>query len=197
MEVSCINAVFDVFKGLTIWYRPIAAYAALDLPTYYIDLTPFIPLLVDGHAHNITLDVLSAEDDHGINQNWFVTANLQVLLDTSDKATSGRMTVHSAEPFAKTTTTGSVSEEGDIDFTVKATRDIRIESDIVSGSGKHTHVVWSQSLAYQNTQTFRQNGTIQVYILIVGVRPGHLIVCRPYSSRRRERFRLHTMGSRP
>lgn len=145
----------------TLW-RPIAAYAALDLPTYYIDMTPFLPLLSDGRPHNITLDVVSAEQDHTINQNWYVTANLQVVLDPSEKATTGKMIVHSAPSYASTTTTGVSHGEGDIDFTVKATRAIHIESDIITGSGKRTHVIWEQNLSYQNTQSYSQNASVQV-----------------------------------
>ncbi|EKM55501.1 uncharacterized protein PHACADRAFT_256164, partial [Phanerochaete carnosa HHB-10118-sp] len=144
----------------TLW-RPIAAYAALDLPTYYIDLTPFVPILSDGKPHNITLDVVSAEANHTINQNWYVTANLQVVLDPSDKATTGAMTVHSAPLYASTTTTGKVDAVGDVDFTVRASHNIHIESDVVTGSGMRTHVVWSQTLSYENTQTYRQNASVQ------------------------------------
>ena len=142
--------------------RPITAYATLDLPTYYVDLSPFIPLLSDGKPHNITLDVVSAEADHEINQNWYVTANLQVVLDSSEKATTGSMTVHSAPLYASTTTTGQTNGPGDIDFTLKASRNIHIESDIITGSGTKTYVVWSQSLSYENTQTYRQNASVQV-----------------------------------
>ena len=147
-------------------WRPIAAYAALDLPTYYVDVTPFIPLLTDGLSHNITLDVVSAETSHTINQNWYVTANLQVTLDASEKATTGNMTVHSAPLYASTSTIGTAHAAGDIDFTVKATRNIRIESDILTGSGQRSHVVWSQILSYENTQTYRQNASVQVRSVI-------------------------------
>ncbi|KAH9062603.1 peptide N-acetyl-beta-D-glucosaminyl asparaginase amidase A-domain-containing protein [Lactarius deliciosus] len=49
-------------------WRPIAPYGALDMPTYHLDLTPFIPILTNGQPHNITLDVASAEPDHQINR---------------------------------------------------------------------------------------------------------------------------------
>ncbi|KAK7054899.1 hypothetical protein VNI00_003362 [Paramarasmius palmivorus] len=62
-------------------WRPISAYGALDLPTYFLDVTPFVPLLADGNPHNFSLDVVSAEDDHVINQNWFVSGLLQVITD--------------------------------------------------------------------------------------------------------------------
>lgn len=47
----------------TIW-RPVVAINAYDLPTYNIDLTPFVPLLTDGNNHTITLDTSSDEPDH-------------------------------------------------------------------------------------------------------------------------------------
>jgi hypothetical protein len=59
-------------------WRPITSYGALELPTYVVDLTPFVPTLADGKPHNISLDVASAEADHAINDNWFVSGLIQV-----------------------------------------------------------------------------------------------------------------------
>ncbi|KAI0652955.1 peptide N-acetyl-beta-D-glucosaminyl asparaginase amidase A-domain-containing protein [Cubamyces menziesii] len=123
----------------TAW-RPITSYGALDLPTYFIDLTPFVPVLTDGKPHNISLDVVSAEDDHAINQNWFPT--------------TGKITTYDASSFAVAKITGSMGDNGDVNVTVSATRNIHIEADITSGSGKTTHVVWSQNLEFSNTQQF-------------------------------------------
>ncbi|KAF7789510.1 hypothetical protein EIP86_000456 [Pleurotus ostreatoroseus] len=142
-------------------WRPITSYGALDLPNYFLDLTPFIPVLTDGQPHNFALDVVSAESDHTINQNWFVSGLLQVVTDSSSKRTTGKILVNNAPAFATTNTTGTVSESGDVIVTVKANHDIHIESEIVSGSGQVTHVVWSQSLSYSNTQSFLNNTFIQ------------------------------------
>lgn len=139
----------------------------MDLPNYFLDLTPFVPVLTDGKAHNFSIDVVSAETDHVINQNWFVSGLLQVITDTSSKPTTGKITVYDASPFAVTNTTGTVSADGDVVVTVTATRNIHIESEIVSGSGKVTHVVWSQSLTYSNTQSFLNDTFIQVSIICV------------------------------
>ncbi|TCD66018.1 hypothetical protein EIP91_001918 [Steccherinum ochraceum] len=144
----------------TAW-RPITSYGALEQPTYFIDLTPFVPILTDGNPHNISLDVVSAEDDHAINQNWFVSGNLQVVLDPSNKPTTGKITVLDAPPFAVTNTTGVVAGN-DVNFTVTATRNIHIEADIVSGSGKRNHVVWSQNLQFSNTQDYINNSIVQL-----------------------------------
>ena len=73
------------------------------------------------------------------------------------------MTLHSAPDYATTSTTGSATA-AEVDFTVKASRNIRIESDVVTGSGKTTHVVWTQSLSYTNSLTYRQNASVQVIL---------------------------------
>ncbi|KAL6305342.1 peptide N-acetyl-beta-D-glucosaminyl asparaginase amidase A-domain-containing protein [Sparassis latifolia] len=141
-------------------WRPITSYGALDLPTYYIDLTPFVPILADGSPHNITIDVASAETDHTINDNWYVSGNLQVVTDPSARPTTGRITSYSAEPYAVTTTSASMAN-GNINITVSATRKIAIEAEIVSGSGVTTYVAWSQSLEYSNTQYYMDDYNIQ------------------------------------
>lgn len=127
-------------------------------------MTPFVPLLTDGKPHNFSLDVVSAENDHVINQNWFVSGLLQVVTDPSGKPTKGEMTVYDASPFAVTTTTGSVGSNGDVNVTVKANRNIHIESTIISGSGKTSHVVFTQDSSYSNTQNFLDNTFIQACI---------------------------------
>ncbi|KAF8172815.1 peptide N-acetyl-beta-D-glucosaminyl asparaginase amidase A-domain-containing protein [Mycena galopus ATCC 62051] len=139
-------------------WRPITSYGAFDLPTYFLDLTPFVPHLTDGKSHMFTIDVVSAEANHTILPNWFVSGVLQVITDTSSKPTSGRITSYNAEPFAQTSTTGSLSENGDqLSIKVTASRKIHITADILSGSGKANHVVFSQSLEYVNQQAYFGN----------------------------------------
>ncbi|KAI0320099.1 peptide N-acetyl-beta-D-glucosaminyl asparaginase amidase A-domain-containing protein [Amylostereum chailletii] len=145
----------------TAW-RPITSYGAIDLPTYPFDLTPFIPVLTDGEAHNITLDVASAEADHTINQNWFVSGLLFVTLDSSSKPTTGNITVYDAPDFAESTATGGPEANGDVSFAISATRSVHIESEIIGGSGTHTSVVFHQDLVYNNAQQYLNNASIQL-----------------------------------
>ncbi|KDR81615.1 hypothetical protein GALMADRAFT_59305 [Galerina marginata CBS 339.88] len=144
----------------TAW-RPITSYGALDLPTYFVDVTPFVPLLTDGKPHNFSLDVTSAENDHTILQNWFLSGVLQVFTDKSSRPTTGKITQYSADPFSKTNTVGSVGANGDVNITVSASRKIHIESTIISGSGHVNHVVFSQDLQYKNVQNLLDNTLIQ------------------------------------
>ncbi|KAF7778721.1 hypothetical protein Agabi119p4_3066 [Agaricus bisporus var. burnettii] len=142
-------------------WRPITSYGALDLPTYFIDVTPFVPLLTDGKAHSFTIDVVSAESNHTILQNWFVSGNLQVFTDPSGRPTTGEMLEIDNQPFAETRTEGRVESNGDVTFSVKATRRIRIKSQITSGSGDTSNVTWTQDMRYVNSQQWLNNFLIQ------------------------------------
>lgn len=125
-------------------------------------MTPFVPIFADGEPHNITIDVASAETNHTTLQNWFVSGVLQVNTDHSSGRTTGNITSYVAEPFASSTTTGNVGDNGDVNITVTATRKIHIEADIISGSGVVTHAIWSQDLQYSNVQNYLEDATIQV-----------------------------------
>ncbi|KAI9435804.1 peptide N-acetyl-beta-D-glucosaminyl asparaginase amidase A-domain-containing protein [Lactarius indigo] len=143
----------------TAW-RPITSYGALDLPVYHLDLTPFIPILTDGEPHNITLDVASAEPDHQINQNWFLSGLLQVKLDSSTAPTTGKITRYEASNFA--TSSASSSARGvDVNITLEASRRVHIEAEIIAGSGTRTKVVFSQNMEFRNVQNYLQNFTTQ------------------------------------
>lgn len=71
------------------------------------------------------------------------------------------MTSYSAKPFADSEIAGNVGNNGDVSVTVKATRHIHVEAKIRSGSGKSTHVIWSQNLEYSNTQRYLNNALVQ------------------------------------
>lgn len=143
-------------------YRPITSYGALDLPTYFLDLTPFTPLLADGAPHNISLDVASAETDHSINANWFVSGLVQVVTDPSGAQTTGNITLYDVDAFATTNTTGVAGANGDVNVTVAATHSVHIEATVVSGSGDVNNVVLKQEMSFSNTQNYLDNTLTQV-----------------------------------
>lgn len=145
------------------------SYGAFDSPTYYIDVTPFLPLLSDGSAHNFTLDVVGMGANRSINADWIVSGNvqvglrcrttpddvvralsvahLQVFLDASDKPTTGRITSYSAVPYVDPQVEGHV-EGPSPNVTVRTTaaRTLDIEAEITTGSGKRTLVSWHQDM---------------------------------------------------
>ncbi|KAI9432687.1 peptide N-acetyl-beta-D-glucosaminyl asparaginase amidase A-domain-containing protein [Lactarius indigo] len=132
-------------------WRPIAPYGALDMPTYHLDLTPFIPILTNGAPHNITIDVASAEPDHQTNQTWFLSGLLQVNLDSSTLPTTGNITLYQASDYATSTASGS-SNNDVVNINVDASRSIHIEAEIVAGSGERNKVVFTQNLEYRSTR---------------------------------------------
>lgn len=120
-----------------------------------------MPVLSDGKPHRFTLDVVSAEADHAILQNWYLSGNLQVYLDKSSQPTRGTMIRYDVTPFSETRISGSTNGS-DIKITTSASREIHIESIIVGGSGFSDHVAFNQELAFKNIQFFSDNATIQV-----------------------------------
>ncbi|KAL4067629.1 peptide N-acetyl-beta-D-glucosaminyl asparaginase amidase A-domain-containing protein [Scleroderma citrinum] len=134
-------------------WKPITSYGAIDLPTYFLDLTPFAPVFADGLPHNVSIDVVSAEVNHTINHNWYVSGLLQVITHPSGRRTTGQMISYDAQPYAVTQTYGSVSQ-ADVTVTVKAQRHLHIESLVVSGDGTENYVVFEQNLDYTNTQYY-------------------------------------------
>lgn len=141
-------------------WRPIPAYGALDLPTYYVDFTPFVPLLTDGQPHGITINVVSADPDHTINSNWIISANLQVITGASSEPTTGTMLSYNVDPFAQYTDSLS-PVEGGVEITTQATRKLRIESEVMRGDGSSKRVVWSQDLSFSTTQWFLGDALVQ------------------------------------
>ena len=137
------------------------AYGALDLPTYYLDLTAFIPTLTDGKPHNVTLDVASAEPNHQIDQNWYLSGLLQVKLDSSSKPTTGNITRYEATDFA-TWSTSVMKGDVDMDITVNASHRVHIEADIIAGSGARNKVVYTQNLNYTIVQSYLDSFSKQV-----------------------------------
>ena len=85
----------------------------------------------------------------------------QVITDPSGKQTTGKITRYDASPFGVSSSSASLGSNGDLNITVKASRTLTIEADVTSGSGRTTHVVWNQELAYSNTQFYLDNFNVQ------------------------------------
>ncbi|KAJ7596801.1 peptide N-acetyl-beta-D-glucosaminyl asparaginase amidase A-domain-containing protein [Mycena floridula] len=139
-------------------WRPLTAYGAYDEPTYWIDLTPFLPLLLDQESHSITLRVLGQGVAPTINSNWFVSGSLHIRTGTSK--TTGKIISYNA-PALNIATDGHVAE-GNVTVSTKVTasREFKVESLLHTSQGSKT-VSFSQSLKYTNTQSYQDNGWVQ------------------------------------
>jgi hypothetical protein len=75
-------------------WRPIVGIDAYDLPSFEIDVTPWLPLLCDGEPHTFAIRVVgfdnSAEGHIGtIGENWWVTGSVFIWLDRDSNQTTG------------------------------------------------------------------------------------------------------------
>lgn len=144
------------------FWRPQVAYGAFDQPTYYIDISPFIGTLTDDKPHEVRLDVVSAERNQSV-LSWFVSGNVQVMLDPSEERTTGEMTVYDAPRAGEFTNaavvSGNVSTDGSIAAhtgTTGAGRTIYIEGTLRPGSSAEALTVsWQQHLTFANKNTIQ------------------------------------------
>ncbi|KAF7044009.1 hypothetical protein CFC21_053295 [Triticum aestivum] len=83
-------------------WRPIAPIGSFNLPTYDIELTPFLGKLLDGKAHEFAFAVTNAMDV------WYIDANLHLWLDPRGTATTAGLVSYAAPP---TNTTSSKSAD--------------------------------------------------------------------------------------
>ncbi|GLB36566.1 putative peptide-N4-(N-acetyl-beta-glucosaminyl)asparagine amidase A [Lyophyllum shimeji] len=140
-------------------WRPLASYGAYDAPTYWIDITPFLPTLLDGNAsHSVTLRVLGQGKEPTINSNWFVSGSIHVRRGSS--RTTGRMTRYEV-PDLQSRTLGAATAGNETVWTqVDVSRELSIESELVTSEGTRT-VTFTQSLRYTNEARYADEGWVQ------------------------------------
>ncbi len=88
-----------------------------------------------------------------------------MFTDPSGRRTTGKILRVDSKPFADSTADGTQDANGDLRFTLKATRSIHIESEIVSGSGRASLVSWKQDLQYSNKQQWLNGFAVQVRVV--------------------------------
>ncbi|KAA8917121.1 hypothetical protein TRICI_000717 [Trichomonascus ciferrii] len=74
--VTPFAAIYTGGLSPALW-NPIVGIKTYDLPSYVVDLTPFLPLLWSKKS-TIGLRIVNGLDKHGVDSNWLVSANLLV-----------------------------------------------------------------------------------------------------------------------
>ncbi|CAN8104724.1 unnamed protein product [Discula destructiva] len=144
-------------------WRPVVGIDTFDLPSFEIDVTPWLSVLCDGEAHTFRFQVVgfdgSAADGVGpVGQNWYVTGSLFVWLDDSvEQTVAGAVSSSVSKPvfeyfpqLSKVATNGSVANES-LWVYLSAQRSISISSTINTANGTKT-VTWTQDLDFSNGQ---------------------------------------------
>ncbi|KAI4323022.1 hypothetical protein L6164_022661 [Bauhinia variegata] len=73
-------------------WRPITGIGSFSLPSYDIEVTPFLGNILDGSFHELRFSVTNATHV------WFIDANLHVWLDRNSKKTQGKLLKHIGHP---------------------------------------------------------------------------------------------------
>lgn len=75
------------------FWSPVASIGAFDMPSYELDITPFLGILLDGRLHEIGLGVRDAQPY------WLVSANLHVWVDLWSDAVRAGMVSYYVPPL--------------------------------------------------------------------------------------------------
>ncbi|KAJ1426335.1 Peptide-N4 [Sesbania bispinosa] len=136
-----------------LFWEPIVAIGAFNLPSYDMDLTPFLGKLLDGKDHVFGIRVI-----RGISF-WLVNANLHLWLDRGSKI------VHASRVFRHSPETNIERQEEfvglDGEFEVEAEKETQVIGWVMSSSGNATTVI-SQSFSFRNFIKFQHNGTYKM-----------------------------------
>ncbi|XP_020271563.1 peptide-N4-(N-acetyl-beta-glucosaminyl)asparagine amidase A-like [Asparagus officinalis] len=77
-----------------LFWSPVVAIGAFNLPSYNLDITPFLGLLLDGDPHEFALNVTD-----GISF-WLVDANLHLWLDSESTSVAAKLVQYIAPPLS-------------------------------------------------------------------------------------------------
>ncbi|XP_062190267.1 peptide-N4-(N-acetyl-beta-glucosaminyl)asparagine amidase A-like [Phragmites australis] len=135
-----------------IW-RPITSIGSFNLPTYDIELTPFLGKLLNGEDHELGFAVTNALNS------WYVDANLHLWLDPKSSKTTGGLIAYDAPKLA-----GSIvshSADGiDGQYESTASRNITATGWVSSSLGNVT-TTFTQRLTFANTNVVSSHGSAQ------------------------------------
>ncbi|KAI0202514.1 peptide N-acetyl-beta-D-glucosaminyl asparaginase amidase A-domain-containing protein [Astrocystis sublimbata] len=144
-------------------WRPIVGIDTYELPSFEIDVTPWLGQLTDGKPHSFALRVVgyntSANDIGPVSENWWVSGSVFVWLDNScEQTTAESFTIDAPPPIFdfKPTLGTHTAENGTVTntslyYSLGATRSINVAAKMTSG-GETRMVSWSQNVSYSNIQ---------------------------------------------
>ncbi|GAB4846574.1 Peptide-N4-(N-acetyl-beta-glucosaminyl) asparagine amidase A [Ancistrocladus abbreviatus] len=133
-------------------WRPITGIGSFDLPTYDIEITPFLGNLLDGKTHKLKFSVTNALNV------WYIDANLHLWLDKKRKKTEGKLLKNKAKPV---TLSSKLDFHGlDGTFLTKAKRHVMSTGWVSSSYGRIiTHS--KQKLKFDNFMVMGNDGNSQ------------------------------------
>nr|CDM82226.1 unnamed protein product [Triticum aestivum] len=136
-----------------IW-RPITSIGSFNLPTYDIELTPFLGKLLDSKEHEVGFAVTNAQNS------WYVNGNLHLWLDPKGSTTTGGLISYDAPKLSGSITAHSV-DGIDGEYQAMASRNISATGWVSSSRGNIT-TTFAQRLSFANSNVVSNKGSSQV-----------------------------------
>ncbi|TKY56899.1 Peptide-N4-(N-acetyl-beta-glucosaminyl)asparagine amidase A [Spatholobus suberectus] len=133
-----------------LFWEPMVAIGAFDLPSYDMDLTPFLGKVLDGKKHVFGIGVVK-----GISY-WLVNANLHLWLDHESSVVHASPAVH----HSPETSIERQEEFTGLDgaFDVDAEKETQVTGWVMTSAGNITTTV-TQGFSFKNFIKFQHNGT--------------------------------------
>ncbi|OAY65689.1 Peptide-N4-(N-acetyl-beta-glucosaminyl)asparagine amidase A [Ananas comosus] len=136
-----------------LFWVPVVGLGAFDLPSYTLDLTPFLGLLLDRNkSHEIGLAVADAIEF------WLVDANLHLWLDRNSDSVAAALTTYLAPNISISRRYSSHSLNGT--FKIEAGRKSRFAGWVNSSAGNLTTEV-AQKLKFKSSVVFANDGQLK------------------------------------
>ena len=156
-------------------WRPIVGIDAFDLREHEIDITPWLPAILDGNAHTFEIRVASLNDDGAGHATlvetpgsyWIVSGKIFLFLGAPGSVTTGTKPVINTPPptftLSSAITQNATGANQTLTYSVIAARDISISSTIKTSIGTKV-ASWVQKLEYNNFDALTNQGLVQLTI---------------------------------
>lgn len=133
-------------------WRPITGIGSFDLPSYDIEVTPFLGTILDGEIHALGFSVTNALNV------WYIDANLHLWLDRKSSRTEGEILNHIDKPLVESLVSDFEGLNGT--FWTSARRSI-FSTGWVRSSYGNISTSFVQHLTYNNSMVIGKNGSKQ------------------------------------
>ncbi|KAE8713031.1 Peptide-N4-(N-acetyl-beta-glucosaminyl)asparagine amidase A [Hibiscus syriacus] len=136
-----------------LFWRTISGICSFDLPSYDIEISPFLGNLLDGKMHELSFSVTNALNV------CYVDANLHLWLDSKSGKTEGKLLQHHVVPLDVSSVFDFKGLNGT--FVTNTTRFVSSTGWVKSTYGTFA-TKYVQDLRYSNTMVMAKDGNLQI-----------------------------------
>lgn len=144
-----------------LFWKPVVAIGAFDMPSYHFDLTPFLGFISDGKMHKYELGVAHA------NKFWLIDANLHVWVERETSNVEARLGIYQPPIFQESSKYNFKRLDGR--FQSQAQRR-SVSAGWVSVSCGNLTTTIARRMRFKNNIMFQNNGTVKTVKQQVKVR---------------------------